>query len=141
MSIRQIHYRLLNNPPLMQTPKRSKFSAEHYRYRNDGASYEALVRLLGPARYNGEIPMNCIDDPTRPQKTFGGFDSVAEFVNQQIDRFLIGFHRDRQLDQPRHIEVFSEKSTLYRISERACRRYYVPFSIGRGYCSIPVWRT
>ena len=29
LSIRQIHYRLLNDPPLKQKPKRSKFDAEH----------------------------------------------------------------------------------------------------------------
>lgn len=32
LSIRQIHYRLLNDPPLTLTPKRSKFDPEHYRY-------------------------------------------------------------------------------------------------------------
>ena len=52
----------------------------------------------------------------------------------------MGYHRDRQQDQPRHIEIFAEKNTLYRIVERACAEYYVPFTIGRGFCSIPVWR-
>jgi len=36
--------------------------------------------------------------------------------------------------------VFAEKNTLYKIVERACSGYYVPFCIGRGFCSIPVWR-
>jgi hypothetical protein len=84
--------------------------------------------------------MSCIDDPTRPQKTHGGWTSVAEFVRREVDGFLTGFHRDRQQDQPRHIEVFAEKNTLYRMVQRACTPYYVPFSIGRGFCSIPVWR-
>ena len=140
LSIRQIHYRLLNDPPLKQTPKRSKHDAEHYRYKNDDSSYNSLVDLLTAARYSGQVSMTCIDDPTRPQKTFGGFDSVAEFVQQEIDGFLTGFHRDRQQDQPRHVEVFGEKNTLFRMLERACTEYYVPFCIGRGFCSIPVWR-
>ena len=83
--------------------------------------------------------MTCIDDPTRPQRTWGGFDSVVQFVQQEVDGFLVGYHRDRQQDQPRHIEVFAEKNTLYRIVERVCAEFYVPFSIGRGFCSIPVW--
>ncbi len=130
----------MNDPPLKQTPKRSKFDAEHYRYRNDRESYSSLVDLLTSARYCGQVSMTCIDDPTRPQKTWGGFLSVSEFVQQEVDRFLVGYHRDRQQDQPRHIEVFAEKNTLYRIVERACAEYYVPFSIGRGFCSVPVWR-
>ena len=142
LSIRQIHYRLLNNPPLKQTPKRSKFkdNPEHYRYKNDDSSYNSLVDLLGPARYNGQISMSCIDDPTRPQMLYGGDYSVQSFVREELDNFLVGFNRDRQDGQPRHIEVFAEKNTLYQMMNRACSEYYVPFTIGRGFCSIPVWR-
>jgi len=140
LSIRQIHYQLLNSPPLKQTPKQSKFDAEHYRYKNDDSSYDSLVDLLTSARYHGQISMSCIDDPTRPQKTHGGWMSVADFVAWEVGKFLTGFHRDRQQDQLRHLEVFGEKNTLYRMLERACSQYYVPFSIGRGFCSIPVWR-
>jgi hypothetical protein len=142
VTIRKVHYGVvsLNPRPFKLTPERSKFSAGHYRYKNDRPSYNALVRLLKSARYLGYVPMNCIDDPTRPQKTFGGFDSVVEFVQQEIEGFITGFHRDRQLDQPRHIEVFGEKNTLYNEIQRACAEYYVPFSLGRGFCSVPVWR-
>lgn len=140
LSIRQIHYRLLNIPPLKQLPKRSKYDAEHYRYRNDRESYNSLVDLLTSARYHKQVAMTVIDDPTRPQKTWDGFRSMSEFVQQEVDRFLVGYHRDRQQDQARHIEVFAEKNTLFKIVERACADYYVPFSIGRGFCSIPVWR-
>lgn len=140
LSIRQIHYQLLNKPPLKQLPQRSRFDREHYRYKNDDSSYNSLVDLLSSARYSGQVSMTCIDDPTRPQKTWGGFDSVSDFVQDEVDGFLTGYHRDRQQDQPRHIEVFAEKNTLFKIVSRACTEYYVPFSIGRGFCTIPVWR-
>ena len=65
---------------------------------------------------------------------------MAQFVQQEIDIFLTGFHRNRQLDQSRHIEVFGEKNTIFTEISRACPEYYVPFSLGRGFCSIPVWR-
>lgn len=139
-SIRQIHYRLLNAPPLTMTPKRSKFDVERYRYKNDDASYQALVRLLRSARYHGHVPMSCIDDPTRPQMRFSGFDSLSEFVHQEVRGFLTGYHRDRQQGQQRHIEVFGEKSTLRNMIHKACSQYYVPYSLGRGFCSTPVWR-
>lgn len=140
LSIRQIHYRLLNDPPLTLTPKRSKFDSERYRYRNDKQSYQALVRLLTSARYHGEVSMACIDDPTRPQRTFDGWNNVSEFIQEEVDCFLLGYHRDRQQGQPRHIEVFGEKSTLKQMIHVACEPYYVPYSLGRGYCTIPVWR-
>ena len=140
LSIRQIHYNLLNDPPLTMTPKRSKFDLEHYRYRNDIKSYTALVRLLTPARYLGHISMDCIDDPTRPQITHSGFSSVDHFIQQEIDNFLCGYHRDRQLDQPRHIEILGEKNTLMSILKPIANEYYVPMSLGRGFCSVPVWK-
>lgn len=140
LSVRQIHYTLLNDPPLTLTPKRSKFSAEKYRYRNDKESYNALVRLLRPARYLGYVDMYAIDDPTRPKRVYRGFKSAAQFIQQNVDQFLVGFHRDRQDDQPRHIVVLGEKNTILGIIEPVCSEYYVSIAIGRGYGTTPVWR-
>ena len=140
LSVRQIHYQLLNDPPLISTPKRSKFSLEHYRYRNDKRSYKALVELVKQARYAGEIPMHCIDDPTRPQYEHRGFSTLSSFIEQQMNGFLMGYHRDRQLDQPRHIEVLGEKNTLLQIIKPVCREYYVPLTLARGYGVHAVWR-
>ena len=66
LSVRQVHYKLLNDPPLISRPKNSKFDLETKRYRNDEKSYKALIELLKQARYAGVIPMWAIDDPTRP---------------------------------------------------------------------------
>ena len=142
VSIRGIHYGLvsLRVKPLKLVCKSSRFSDKHHRYKNDRESYNALVRLLTAARYSGEVAMNCIDDPTRPQRQYGGFSSVDSFVSQEISGFLDGFHRNKQDDQPRYIHVFGEKNTIMRRIERACEPYGVPFCIGRGFCSIPVWR-
>ena len=139
VTIRQVHYNLLNNPPLITTPKRSKFDCEHYRYRNDSTSYDALIELLKPARYERHIPMHCIDDPTRPRFIWNGYSSLASFVETEMENFLCGYHYNRQLDQPRHIEVFGEKNTLIQILKPVCSEFYVPLSLGRGYCSLPVW--
>ena len=140
LTIRQIHYNLLNDPPLITTPKRSKFNAEHYRYRNNETSYNALGDLLTAARYSGDISMRCIDDPTRPKFTWNGWASLSEFIEWEMDNFLCGYNVDRQLDQPRHIEVLGEKNTLMQIVKPVCKEFYVPFSIARGYASIPLFR-
>lgn len=140
LTIRQVHYNLLNNPPLISTPKRSKFDREHYRYKNNKTSYDALIELLKPARYEGFIPMHCIDDPTRPKFTWGGYTSLASFVESEMEGFLCGYHYDRQLEQPRHIEVLGEKNTLMQIVKPVCSEFYIPLSLGRGYSSMPVFR-
>ncbi|MEO2032627.1 MAG: ParB/RepB/Spo0J family partition protein, partial [Planctomycetaceae bacterium] len=97
LSIRQIHYRLLNKPPLMQSPKTSKYPAEHYRYKNDLASYKALSRLLTSARYHGQVDIDVIDDVSRPRFPFDhSFRNVQEFVDQQMREFMTGYHRSPQ---------------------------------------------
>jgi len=140
LSVRQIHYNLLNDPPLTLTPKRSKFPAEHYRYKNDDRSYKALVDLLTPARYHGQIPFESIDDPTRPEVLHSGWDSVDEFVNDEICGFLSGYHRNRQEGQPRHIEILGEKNTLMSILKLVANQYYVPLTLGRGFSGPSIWK-
>lgn len=140
LSVRQIHYQLLNNPPLTSEPKRSKKAPEHYRYRNDKASYDALIELLRQARYNGHVAMSAIDDPTRPHYAKDGWDSAADFIEYEVSGFLCGYDKKRQLDQPRYIEVLGEKNTIAGIIKPITDEYYVPLTLARGYGSIPVWR-
>src|SRR6185503_19811683 len=60
LSVRQIHYYLLNDPPLRHASK------PRSRYRYDVASYKALVNLLTQARHEGRVDWDTIDDSTRP---------------------------------------------------------------------------
>ena len=140
LNIRQIHYQLLNKPPLKRTPEKSKFDPEKYRYRNDRESYDALSRLCTSARYLGKIPWSAVDDPTRTFNHLTGFTSVSRFVKNEIEGFLLGYHRDKQHSQPIHIEVLIEKNTLVNIVQRVCRDYYVPMTSGRGFAGPSIWR-
>jgi len=140
LSLRQIHYQLLNDPPLTFTPKRSKFGDEHYRYRNDRGSYQALSNLCVDARYLGAIPFYAIDDPTRTFEHRPGFSSVSGFLRQEMENFLLGYNRDKQKSQPKHIEVFVEKNTLLGVVRDVCRDYYVPLTSGRGFAGPSIWR-
>ncbi len=140
LSVRQIHYQLLNDPPMKTVVKNSKHNQSHYRYKNDKESYNALISLLTPARYLGEVSMDCIDDATRPKFHRSGFTSLSGFISSEVRNFLTGLHIDKQKDQPRHIHVFAEKNTVMQILKPTCDEYYVPFTIGRGYASVPVWR-
>lgn len=45
-----------------------------------------------------------------------GFTSVSDFITREMDRFLLGYHRDEQFDQPVYLEVLIEKNTLLNIA-------------------------
>ena len=60
LSVRQLHYLLLNAPPLKHASKPGSV------YCNDKASYKALSDLLARARTEGIISWEVIADKTRP---------------------------------------------------------------------------
>jgi hypothetical protein len=128
---RRVHYLLLNNPPLRHDKKSAS------RYRNDKASYKALTHLLIRARLAGLIPMEAIEDPTRPVQLGGGFDSVEQFVGQEVENFLLGYSRDLMLGQPHHVEILVEKRAMRSVIEEVGREFCIPVTTGGGYSSLP----
>jgi hypothetical protein len=130
LSIRQLHYALLNDPPLRHTSKRGS------RYRNDRHSYNALCNLCVRARLAGSIPWDAVSDETRPVELWRCFSSVTEYVKVE-SQYLLGFYRrDLMQGQPRHVEIVCEKNTVAEIVRRVASEYCIPVTSGRGYCSI-----
>ena len=131
LSLRTIHYNLLNAPPLRHASKPAS------RYRNDRASYKDLSKLLTRARVHGLVPYDAIDDATRPVETWNVYRNAGDYMRQQLKRFMANYWRDLLQSQPHHIEVVGEKNTLLPIIQPVCEDYTVPLTIGRGYCSLP----
>ena len=131
LSDRQIHYRLLNNPPLRNTNRPGSV------YRNDRASYGDLCNVLTRLRLTGEIPMTAIADPTRPTSSWYVHSSPQDFAREELDNFLKGYRRNLQQSQPIHIEVVAEKMTVQSIIEPVCGKFNIPYTICRGYPSLP----
>lgn len=131
LSDRQIHYALLNDPPLIHASKPAST------YKNDRQSYQSLVELLTRARVAGLIPMNAIADETRPVTTWQIHRGVSAFVRDQADSFLKGYWRDLLQSQPNHIELVVEKNATASIVRRVAERFCLPMTSGRGYCSLP----
>ncbi len=127
---RRIHYLLLNLPPLRHDAKPEST------YANDKPSYKALTNLLVRARLVGEIPMNCIEDPTRIINISAGYDSAAEFVENEVRNFLTGFSRNLMIGQESHVEVILEKAALRSVIHEITAEYSVPLTTSRGYCSL-----
>lgn len=137
LSVRQVHYKLLNDPPLTQTTREGN---EEWRYCNNMKCYNKLSSLLVVARYHGHVAWDAIDDATRDSLTHYGFQNPNEFIGQQVDKFLEGFHRDRQEGQPNHIELIVEKNTLLNILRGTAKHFYVPLTAMRGYGGPSLWR-
>lgn len=141
LTARQIHYRLLNDPPLKDASKDGRITRRGVRsqistYVNDKESYNALIRLVKDARLQGLISWNVIHDPTRPVTIWKVHDSTQPYVEEQLEDFLTGYSRNLLQSQPNHIELFAEKKTLTSILRPISMRYCMPMTIGSGCCSI-----
>lgn len=131
LSDRQIHYLLLNAPPLRHASKLDST------YQNDKHSYKDLTDLLLRLRLKDVIPMDWIADSTRPIVLTKCFPNAGWFVGKEMDGLLKGFYRDLMQSQPNHIEIVGEKNTLLSIIKPVAMRYCIPLTIGRGYASLP----
>jgi hypothetical protein len=127
---RQIHYQLLNSPPLIHAKKPKSL------YRNDQKSYKQLCKLLTQARVEGRVPFDVIHDPTRPSTSWQVDKDVGLFLNRELNGFLTNFNRDLMQSQPIHLEIIGEKMTIENIIKPIAMDYGVPVSIARGYSSI-----
>ncbi len=131
LSDRQIHYPLLNDPPLRHSSKPGSV------YRNDRASYKSLVDLLTRARLEELIPMEAIADETRPVVTWDTWPDVRGFIRSELDDLLTGYWRNLMQSQPNHIEILVEKNTVANIVKEVAMQYCIPMTSGRGFCSLP----
>lgn len=131
LSDRQIHYRLLNSPPLKNTENPQS------RYCNDRKSYQDLCDLLTRLRLTGRIPMHSIDDTTRSTTDWYVHESPQSFAQRELDDLLKGYRRSLQQSQHLHLEIIAEKLTVESIIRPVCGKYNVPYTIGRGYSSLP----
>src|SRR5207302_7052780 len=55
----------------------------------------------------------------------------------QLDGFLKFYYRNLMQSQPNHIEIVGEKNTVAGIIRPVAMDYTVPYTIGRGYSSLP----
>lgn len=131
VSDRQIHYGLLNAPPLIHASKPAS------RYRNDAKFYKCLVELLTRARIAGLIPFEAIHDPTRPVTFWNVHLSANPFIREEVNGFLKNYWRDLLQSQPNFVMMLGEKNTIEPIIRPVAMEYTVPFMIGRGYSSLP----
>jgi hypothetical protein len=131
LSLRTVHYNLLNNPPLRHASKPAS------RYQNNRKCYSDLSGLCTRARIAGLLPWDAIEDATRPFTDWHIYRNAGDYLRAQVEEFMSGYWRDLLQSQPDHVEVVGEKNTLLPIIKPVCSDYTVPLTIGRGFCSLP----
>ena len=130
LTVRQVHYRLLNHAPLRHASKPDST------YSNDRKSYGDLCDLLARARLDGSVPWRAITDETRPISGTDYSADAAEYIDRESCWFLKSYRRDLMQSQLDHIEFIAEKMTVQGIVKPVLDRYCIPLTIGRGYCSL-----
>ncbi len=132
LSVRAVHYALLNYEFLRNIPRKLP-------YKNDDDSYDKTSDLLTRLRLDGAIPWKAFDDPTRPLKEHHPFSDVREYVRMEVEYLFTGYWRDLLQTQPHYIEVLCEKNTIYHMVLRVTDKYQIWTASGRGFNSIDPW--
>lgn len=130
LTVRLVHYELLNHPPLKHASKRKS------RYRNDDDSYGSLVELLTRMRFEGIIPFKYLEDSTRPVVITKAFPEVGAFLRHETDQIFKGYYRDLMQSQENHIEIMYEKMTGQSFVQPIAMNYCIPLTVGRGFSSV-----
>jgi len=131
ISLRVIHYKLLNNPPLRHSAKPDS------RYQNDKRSYQSLSDICTRGRLAGLIPMEAVSDDTRPVTVWATHGNPREFIAKELNEFGKGYYRNLLISQPHHFEMLVEKNTVEPFARTVASQYCIPLTSGRGYGSIP----
>jgi hypothetical protein len=135
VTIRQIFYQLLNEPPLIHASKPDS------RFRNDKSSYAALKDLATRARHEGYIPYEQIEDETRKDVVWAVHFSLADYYESQMDSLLTDYWRDLMQSQPNQIQIVIEKNTMEGVVRPIAAKFAIPYQIGRGQnTTTPVWK-
>lgn len=130
LTVRRVHYLLLNNPPLRHDRKPDST------YRNDLASYKVLTNLLLRARLTGDIPHVAIEDETRPVRVLATYQHPSDYIKKETEDFLRHYARDLLRGQANHIEILVEKNAIRKHVELVADEYIIPCTTGRGFSSL-----
>jgi len=130
LTLRRVHYLLLNDPPLLHDKRPT-------RYANSRNDYNKLSRLLVRARLTGEVPMEAIIDETRSVYAPVVYSNPSVYVRDELQHFLRYYCRDLLRGQQNHIEVVCEKEGLFRHITAVTEDYGIPVTSGKGFASLP----
>ena len=95
------------------------------------ADMQRVYRLLKEAREQNIIPWEWIVDETRELERVASWNDPEDYV----DNVSRGYRRDFWLQQPKHVEVWSEKGTVRGLLDPMFEKYGVGFRAVHGFSS------
>jgi hypothetical protein len=131
LSVRQIHYYLCSRDVLTHARKVGSV------YQNNLSCYKSHgIDICARAWLEGHILWEAISDETRPVETWYQFATAKDFIAREFEIFLDGYERQLLQSQADHFELAVEKNTVLGIIKPIARRYCMPLTSGRGYCTL-----
>lgn len=130
-TVRQIHYVLLNAPPIKDT-RTGK------RYANDDSSYEALVDIAARLRVFGELPFDAIIDAGRELHAPPTYTDAREYADAWLRGFGGDYRRNVMRSQSAFFAVAVEKEAMGEFFRRHMAAKYpgAPVMVCKGYASL-----
>ena len=130
-TVRQIHYRLLDAAPVKDTQTGE-------RYKNDDASYRALVSVMARLRVNGEIPFDHVIDAGRELFMQQTHVDAADYVRDELAGFGGTYRRNYMRSQDAFFAVVVEKAAMIEFfRRRVCEKYPGAAAMAcRGFASL-----
>ncbi len=113
MTLRQVFYQLVSR------------QVTH----NTLGAYQSLSEWLVDERKAGRVPWDHMEDRTRRPRHVSMWKGLPDYR----EAVMASYRRNVWQDQPRYIEVWSEKDALSGIFEDVLEPYGVTLNIGRGY--------
>jgi hypothetical protein len=129
LTVRQVHYRMLNSPVMRNTREKTF-------YLNDKDCYEDLTDVLARARIFGMVPWGAITDETRPYILETLWDSLGPYLRAASEQMFAGYSRNLLQTQPDFVVMVAEKLTVRGILAPICARFTMPLLVGRGYSDV-----
>jgi hypothetical protein len=116
LTLRQLHYQLVSRDLVNNTPQ----------------EYSKLSKLLTNGRMAGLVDWDAIEDRVRVPN----IPWCAESASSAVERVAkYSFRLNRQSEQKKYVEVWSEKDALSGILSRVTEEYHINLVINRGYSS------
>jgi len=131
MTLRRVHYLLLNNPPTV-----SKRTGLRYDNRRD--HYQTLSVVVTKMRIAGTIPFHWLFDGTRILNTNRGWAGVEYYLENELNRLFSTYSRDLLQSQPFYTAIICEKETVGPLLNKIAGDWGVRVVYSKGGASIDI---
>ena len=138
MTLRGIHYQLLEKRPIISKLKAKREGEDAARYDNNQASYQALSKIATKMRIEGYIPYHHIRDDGRKLTIHRGYQNSGSYIEQEVEVMFTRYFRDNMQTQPYYIAIVCEKETVSNVLDAISFKWGVPVVYTKGGSSIDI---